>query len=53
MLDENSEEIAGFKFTEEHKEVFEELWAVYILGQQDNDLALKRKQLLRSSIYHY
>jgi hypothetical protein len=50
MLDENVEEMAGFKFMEEQKEVLEELRAVYVLGRQDEDLALKRKQLSRTSM---
>ena len=50
VLDKNTEEIAGFKFTKEQKEVLEELRALYVLGHQDEELALKRKQLLRTSL---
>ena len=50
MLDENVEEMTGFKFTEEQRTTLEELRAIYILDGEGTNTGLKWKQLLRTSI---
>ena len=50
ILDENVEEIGGFRFTTEQWTVLEELRGIYVLDGDDDNTGLKRKYLLMASI---